>query len=131
MGRRRDKGFWEIDHVLGPGPNALHGRFRFAPDLHWQHGRIAEHFYETDGQSTYLGDWHSHPGARHGKLSPKDKSVIKTIIQAPGAMCELPLMMILWSGEPEWNAAVWAGRLTENWLRLSQLKISSCQLQIE
>lgn len=131
MGRRLDKSLWQIDHVIGPGTNAVHGRFHFIPDLQWQHERIAERFYETNGRSTYLGDWHSHPSASHGKLSQKDKDAIKTIIQAPEAKCESPLMMILWSGEPEWHAQPWIGRIRENWLRLPQLKIRRCQFQFE
>lgn len=129
MGRRLDKISWQIDHVIGPGPNAVHGLFCFAPDLLWQHERIAERFYETNGQSTYVGDWHSHPGASHGKLSQKDKNAIKTIIQAPEARCASPLMMILWSGEPEWKATIWTGHFTKNWLRRPELKISSCKFK--
>jgi integrative and conjugative element protein (TIGR02256 family) len=131
MGRRLDNICWQIDHVIGPGPNAVHGPFCFAPDLLWQHERIAERFYGTNGQSTYVGDWHSHPGASHGKLSQKDKNAIKTIIQAPEARCASPLMMILWSGEPEWKATIWAGHLTKNWLRRPELKISSCKFKFE
>ncbi|MET3654421.1 hypothetical protein [Dyella japonica] len=58
MGRQQGKNFWQVDHVIGPGQNAVHGRFRFIPDLPWQHEQIAKRFYETNGQSTYLGDWH-------------------------------------------------------------------------
>lgn len=131
MGRRLEESLWQIDHVVGPGPNAKHERFRFIPDLPWQHERIAERFYKTNGRSTYLGDWHSHPGASHGRLSQKDKSAIKTIIQAPEAGCKSPLMMILWSGEPRWHATPWAGHLRENWLRLPQLRTHQCRLQFE
>lgn len=131
MGRRLDKDIWEIDHVIGPGPNAAHGRFRFIPDLSWQHERIAERFYETNGQSTYLGDWHSHPSASDGKLSQKDKDALKAIIQAPEAKCESPLMMIVWSGEPEWHTTAWTGHLMTNWLRLPKVKIRPCRLQFE
>lgn len=128
MGRGQGKSFWQVDHVIGPGPNAVHGRFSFIPDLPWQHEQIAKRFYETDGQSTYLGDWHSHPRAGHGELSLKDKIAIKAIIQAPEAACDAPLMMILWAGTPEWHAEIWVGDL-RGWLGLTQLRVRPCQLQ--
>lgn len=130
MGCRTRQGLWQVDHVIGPGPNAVHGRFSFIPDLPWQHEQIARRFYETNGKSTYLGDWHSHPRACHGRLSPKDKRAIKAIIQAPEAACDAPLMMILWAGTPEWNAAPWVGDL-RNWLGLTQLRVHPCQLQLD
>lgn len=129
MGCRKGQDLWQVDHVIGPGPNAVHGRVRFIPDLEWQHEQIAKRFFETNGQSTYLGDWHSHPSASHGRLSFKDKRAIKAIIQAPEAACDAPLMMILWAGTPGWRVSPWVGDL-KDWFGLRQLRVRLCRLQL-
>jgi integrative and conjugative element protein (TIGR02256 family) len=110
MGRRVGADLWLVDFALGPGPMAKHERYRFSPDLDWQHARIADQFRASNGRSTYLGDWHSHPRASGGGLSALDIGALKTIIAAPEAMCSEPLMMILWGGEPEWAASAWCAR---------------------
>lgn len=94
MGRRTGINEIVVDQVIGPGPNARHERYRFEPDIHWQHAQIADHYYATGGTSTYLGGWHSHPEATHGRLSSIDRKALRTIISEPEAQCPKPLMVI-------------------------------------
>ena len=116
MGERLAQDWWRIDHVIGPGPAARHERYRFTPDPDWQHERIAERFRSTGGQSTYLGDWHSHPGARHGRLSYIDRGAARTILRSPDSQCDLVLMGIVWGGPDDWGIDLWACELGAGWL---------------
>ena len=98
-----------IRAAIGPGPAASHERFRFRPDLAWQHEQIARYFADSEGLITYLGDWHSHPQASHGRLSLLDQEALGLIMATPEAQCAEPLMAIF-SGYPEaWHLSVWQG----------------------
>lgn len=111
MGRWASQSHAIVERVIGPGPKARHERYRFMPDLEWQHAKIAEHYRASSGLSTYLGDWHSHPGAMHGELSAVDKRAIRAIIETPEAQCAAPLMAIFWGVQGMWELAVWRGIL--------------------
>lgn len=116
MGRRIGPNEWLVDHVIGPGPRATHQRYRFSPDLDWQHEQIAAWFHATNGQSTYLGDWHSHPGARHGRLSYVDRAACRTILRSPASQCDRVLMAIVWGSPEGWDLDVWACELGVGWI---------------
>jgi integrative and conjugative element protein (TIGR02256 family) len=107
MGQRLEGDRWQVDDIIGPGPKASHARYRFSPDLDYQRAAIASRFFETAGHSTYLGDWHSHPKACHGRLSYLDRNALRKIMDAPAAQCDVPLMMILWGTPREWQCTVW------------------------
>lgn len=111
MGCQQEASEIWVDEVIGPGPEARHERYSFEPDLSWQRARIAEHYAATGGRSTYLGDWHSHPTARHGRLSNTDRKALKTIIRAPEARCRTPLMIIFWGVPEDWSISGWQASL--------------------
>lgn len=117
-----------IDHVLGPGPAACHERFSFRPDLAWQHERIADIYERTFTQSTYLGDWHSHPNALSGRLSSKDKGVLAQIMGTPEAMCLEPLMGIFWGRPRAWELTVWRAGPRLHPLSWTAVRTSQCDL---
>lgn len=116
MGERVTQDRWQVDHVIGPGPGALHERHRFTPDPEWQHERIAERFLATGGRSTYLGDWHSHPGAHHGRLSFVDRCAARTILRSAESQCDRLLMVIAWGRPEEWELGAWACELHGGWI---------------
>lgn len=120
IGRHIDSSRIVIDGVVGPGPDARHERYRFEPNLEWQHARIAEHFERSDGLSNYLGDWHSHPRARHGRLSHIDRRALRKIIDEPAALCPKPLMAIYWGSPDAWTLSAWEATLR------SRLILGSC-----
>lgn len=127
MGRRMDKDEWQVDHIVGPGRAPRHARYRFSPDLDYQRKEIARRFIDTRGQSTYLGDWHSHPKARHGGLSYLDRHALGKIMDAPGAQCPAPLMMILW-GEPDsWAPTIWRALEDSRGLFSPLPKVAQCR----
>lgn len=128
IGRRLAGNRWHVDFIVGPGPRARHGRIRFSPDLEYQTAAIANRFYATNGESTYLGDWHSHPGASHGRLSLKDEGALRKIIRAPSAQCEEPLMVILWGSPGAWTATAWLAQLGARTFWGRRLQLSSCTI---
>ena len=128
MGERIGQDRWRVDHVIGPGPRARHERYRFTPDPAWQHTQIAERFKETGGQSTYLGDWHSHPGARHGRLSYIDRGAARTILRSPDSQCNRLLMAIVWGQAEDWSVNAWACELGGGWLWNNGVLVASIEI---
>lgn len=131
MGERLNPSRWRIDHVIGPGPDARHARYRFTPDPVWQHERIAERFQTTAGRSTYLGDWHSHPGAQHGRLSYVDRGAARTILRSPDSQCDRVLMAIMWGLPGDWEMDVWACELSSGWLWNSSVLVKQVEIYWE
>lgn len=50
-----------VTKVVGPGPDAVHQKDYFLPDAIYQQEEINRAFKDSEGETTYLGDWHSHP----------------------------------------------------------------------
>lgn len=130
MGQQQGPSEIWIDGIVGPGPRARHQRYSFEPDLEWQRSRIAERYARTEGKSTYLGDWHSHPGATDGGLSNTDRSALKTIIRAPKAQCPKPLMIICWGVPGEWSFSAWQASLRKRRVLGSGLKVLPLTMKI-
>lgn len=120
MGTWETPTFLIIDAAIGPGPNAAHGRYSFRPDLEWQHNRIAELFTASHGKCTYLGDWHSHPGAKNGDMSSRDRVALETIMYSLDAQCPEPLMAIFWGETHDWRLHMWQGQ--PYWPHVPKLK---------
>ncbi len=99
-----------VTDVIGPGPAAEHRSDRFKPDVEYQEAELEARFAASDGSATYLGDWHSHPGAV-GVPSAKDRRTLKRIARAPEAGCPQPVMLILGQVGDEWLMEAWQGRL--------------------
>lgn len=126
-------GYWADDvpvitRAVGPGPEALHGRYGFMPDHKYQEKEIARLYEASDRTIEYLGDWHTHPGAA-ADLSPKDEATLKTIAAHRPARVARPLMLILSPG-PEWVPTVWQGELKGRLLRRRKLTVRRLALQI-
>lgn len=91
-----------VAEIIGPGPKAKHGRYRFTPDGEYQQSILERHFRETNGSETYLGDWHTHPG---GKAIPSylDKKTLGRIALEPSSGILHPVMAILGGGNKSWT----------------------------
>lgn len=91
-----------VTAIIGPGPKAKHGRFRFLPDAEYQQIELEKHFYKTDARETYLGDWHTHP---HGscQLSMVDKRTLTRIARTTSSGIQHPVMAILCGGNADWE----------------------------
>lgn len=94
-----------ITKIIGPGPNAKHGRFKFVPDGAFQQKLLEEYFKKTNGGETYLGDWHTHP---KGSAIPSytDKKTLANIALLASSGISNPIMAILGSGEGSWSLEV-------------------------
>lgn len=108
----------KVTSWIGPGPKAVHRRRRFEPDSNWQTDRIASAYGDSGRITTYLGDWHSHPGgsARPSRL---DSKTARAISRSRPARVPHPLMVIMWDESEQWR--VNAYRL--HWRRLRPAKI--------
>jgi integrative and conjugative element protein (TIGR02256 family) len=111
MGYWHDRYTAVVTAAIGPGPSAVHDRYHFEPDYDYQFRQIAEHYERSGRRETYIGDWHSHPGASSGHLSRLDRRVLRHIINTPAARADRPLMAIFYGGEDAWDLAGWQAQL--------------------
>lgn len=95
-----------ITDVIGPGPAALHKRKNFVPDAAFQEGEIGRIYGSSGRIHTYLGDWHTHPGA-DAVPSPRDIATLQRIAETPTARMPSPVMAILAYRAREWWIQVW------------------------
>lgn len=95
-----------ITDVVGPGPKAVHTPHSFEPDWEWQQQRVAEIYRASDGQTTYLGDWHTHPT---GTPFPSrlDRKAAQTIATAPDACLPNPTFLIVALSNRDAVPAAW------------------------
>jgi integrative and conjugative element protein (TIGR02256 family) len=105
-------GYWRdqaavITAAIDAGPNALHEPYQFEPDQDWQLAEIARHYEASGRRETYIGDWHTHPGARAGYLSRTDRAVLRRIINTPAARAERPAMIVFHGVDDVWDATAW------------------------
>lgn len=116
-----------ITAMIGPGPDAYRGPHSFQPDEAWQLDQIARHYAASGRRETYLGDWHSHPGAPAGNLSWIDRRVLRRVITTPSARCPTPLTIIVWGHPDDWKLTAWRAYLRPRpllWDRLVLKQVS-------
>jgi integrative and conjugative element protein (TIGR02256 family) len=101
-----------ITDAIGPGPRAIHERTAFLPDQDYHVRRIAELYCASEYRIFYLGDWHTHPGAK-AYLSACDRATLMLIASSKNARAPQPVMLILAPG-PTWSPHVWVGRLKKS-----------------
>jgi integrative and conjugative element protein (TIGR02256 family) len=82
-----------ITHVSGPGPKALHSFCNFDIDHEFAQRALDYIFAETEGELSFLGDWHTHP-LMSTSLSGCDKVTLKEIVSNEKFMCEKPLAIV-------------------------------------
>lgn len=110
-------GYWRgtdtavITAIIEAGPGALRERYSFEPDQEWQVERIARHYTASGRRETYIGDWHTHPAAKTGRLSRTDRGVLRRIIVTPSARTPNPIMIVLYGTRGSWKATPWIATL--------------------
>jgi integrative and conjugative element protein (TIGR02256 family) len=116
-------GYWAtttegvVTHVTTPGPKAVRGQSRFVPDADHDEIEVERLWRQTDGATTYLGDWHSHPSSGGG-LSWKDQRTLDRIARDPSAFAPTPLMLVVAKPDRSWVLAAWRGsRIGVGWIR--------------
>jgi integrative and conjugative element protein (TIGR02256 family) len=105
-------GYWSnrfsdvvVTNIIGPGPRAVHCKTSFQPDHDYQDIEVARLYLLSGRVHTYIGDWHTHPGATP-EMSRADRRTLARIAQSPGARAPVPIMGIL-GGDKSWRLAVW------------------------
>jgi integrative and conjugative element protein (TIGR02256 family) len=107
-----------VTSVIGPGPKASHSSHGFIPDYDFQETAIARKFRSSSGEETYLGDWHTHPGANRAVLSRQDRQTLSKIARDSASQTTTPVMIILIGGPELWAPASFIGSLSKvfpNW----------------
>jgi integrative and conjugative element protein (TIGR02256 family) len=94
IGYQADDASVVVTEIIGPGPNAKHTRMSFRPDHDYQQQRLDDLFRHSNGKTTYIGDWHTHPNGFNA-LSRKDMRVLRRIAETPEAQTEHPVMLVL------------------------------------
>ena len=102
-----------ITHSVGPGPDAVYQRDRFAPDQLYQLAEIARLYDSSERTLRYLGDWHSHPGGSGG-LSTLDCRTLRRIAGCRTARVACPLMVVL-AGKSAWEPTAWIHERVWRW----------------
>lgn len=89
-----------ITTCIGPGPRAERGRTWFHPDHDWQLDQLASAYVASNRTTTYIGDWHTHPGGAP-RPSRRDRRTLRAVRRSVGARANWPLMLIL--GPRPWD----------------------------
>ena len=127
-------GYWHDVHaivtsIIGPGPEALHGTHHFEPDQQWQVAEIARHYTATGRRETYIGDWHTHPGAKTAHLSWTDQRILRRIINTPSARVPHPVMIVVYGAPGTWQTGAWLASLKPRQLLWPKLLLQPGKLR--
>jgi integrative and conjugative element protein (TIGR02256 family) len=104
-----------VTAVVGPGLSAQHAKATYVPDHEYQEQEIARVYAASGRRTTYVGDWHSHPGGPL-YLSRTDVRTLRMIARHKNARLSSPIMIVAAGVAPEWDIGVWQWRPT--WLKL-------------
>lgn len=124
----RSPGHICVTNMVGPGPAARHDKASFDPDAEWQATQIAQLYAESGRRLSYLGDWHTHPGATPNP-SARDRQTLRTIARHPPARCPQPVMVIL--GQPRPDQWVAASHSVVRDRFLSTLRVTRLPLRVD
>lgn len=82
-----------VQMVTYPGTDAIHGKYTYKPDYPFDEKRVGDIYDHSNGEITYLGDWHAHPNSAPG-LSRRDRRVLRNIAKFPENYIDAPVMLI-------------------------------------
>lgn len=116
LGYRVKSGEVVVQRITAAGPNAAATEMNFRPDYENDVAVIARHFRESNGLTTYLGDWHTHPKTRIPYLSRKDRRTLRRVAITPLSRNSEPISMILAGSDESWDVRAWVGRFRKLWL---------------
>ena len=105
IGYTADNGELVVEKLIGPGPNAKHESHYFEPDSIYQQTLLDQYFRESEGRTTYLGDWHTHPNGSTA-LSATDKRTLSNIATTPSSQNKNPVMGVLAGNGKNWEFGV-------------------------
>lgn len=91
-----------VTAIVGAGPGATATSTSFLPDAQAQQLELNDIYLRTQGQETYLGDWHSHP-AGLPLMSRRDRRTLASIARHPRARLSRPTMLIAAGAQGQWE----------------------------
>jgi len=108
-----------ITDIVGPGPKAVHRRTSYSPDYKYHREEVGKIYDRSQGTTSFLGDWHTHPGSGL-YLSERDKKALRNIANYPKNFINSPIMIV--ASEPILNEA-------RNW-QLKAWRIKLCEKRL-
>jgi len=109
LGRHNDRSDRIVEHMIGPGPRAVHHQSWLEVDDAWQNAEIAS-VVKRAGSTDFLGEWHTHPASSTPNLSRQDRRTLAKLALFPDLRCPDPVMAIFFRHKGRWSAGAW--RLT-------------------
>jgi integrative and conjugative element protein (TIGR02256 family) len=111
------------------GPKAERWPNGLRPDREFQNAELDRIFMESDGATTFVGEWHSHPLAR-AVPSKRDRKTLRNTLTDPASATDVALMVILERSDDEtWSAVGWAGQLGRL-RRFGRLRVKPVHLRV-
>lgn len=109
---RSDLDLWAVVQATGPGPGALASPTRVHLDTVHLQQEVDRWFAETNGEVSYLGDWHLHHHEEDPTPSGKDRLSIEELAERPEIAMARPVLIIVGTGTClRWRGWVGAGFL--------------------
>jgi integrative and conjugative element protein (TIGR02256 family) len=131
FGYRAANSEFVIERISGPGPQAVHNRRSFIPDYAHDTELALEVHAESQGNITYLGDWHSHPNTSRSYLSRKDRLAISSVLNSNESNLDTALTMVIAGfGDGDWNYRIWIAELVKTFLIFDRLAAIPAQLEL-
>lgn len=125
----RNAGAIVITGSVDAGPKAERWPNGLRPDREFQNAELDRIFIESDGATTFVGEWHSHPLAR-ASPSKRDRKTLRNMLTDPASATNVALMVILErSDDKTWSAVGWAGQLGRLG-RLGPLAVRAARLRV-
>lgn len=90
-----------VTRVVGPGPKAIHKIDFFLRDGDYAQAEFGKVYDLTNGECTYLGEWHSHP--LPVPLSSDDVDSMKSIAADPKCCTPEPILVLLVRVDEDWH----------------------------
>ena len=119
-----------VNHISKPGPQATHGPIGFVPDYEHDTSYSEILFQESNGQSRYLGDWHSHPKTERSYLSRADKQALKNILHSDEASLVTVLAIVFAGSEQDWTPCAWAAELVKRLYFFEALAVVKAEIKL-
>ena len=109
FGYEADEDSVVIESAHGPGPRALHGRFRYKPDREAVATAIEQELAKSDGARYLVGEWHSHPLGR-AVASARDRRSVQGMSEDEAVGLKRPVALI--QATLPWGRRVRAAEMT-------------------
>lgn len=117
LGYRASATEYVVEQISGPGPDAKHSPRSFIPDYEHDEKHVQEIYDLSNGETIYLGDWHSHPNTSTSYLSSKDRGALRNILKSESAQLDAAISIILaGSTKSNWTHRAWVAELVQTFM---------------